>query len=79
MRGHVCKMSQDSGIHPWVFSEDPARPVPGTPGIATNARASLPLQPASSPPVRDTKVEVTRLAKDLLQQLRKGVRQGKFE
>ncbi|XP_005865683.1 PREDICTED: interleukin-13 [Myotis brandtii] len=35
--------------------------------------------PVSSPPVRDTKVEVTRLAKDLLQQLRKGVRQGKFQ
>ncbi|XP_006100236.1 LOW QUALITY PROTEIN: interleukin-13 [Myotis lucifugus] len=34
--------------------------------------------PVSSPPVRDTKVEVTRLAKDLLQQLRKGVRQGMF-
>ncbi|XP_054572714.1 interleukin-13 [Eptesicus fuscus] len=34
--------------------------------------------PASSQPVRDTKVEVIRFAKDLLQQLRKAVRQGKL-
>ncbi|KAK1343281.1 hypothetical protein QTO34_016059 [Cnephaeus nilssonii] len=45
-------------------------------------RALCPPKPsagqASSQPVRDTKVEVIRFAKDLLQQLRKAVRQGRF-
>lgn len=56
---------------------------PGSPGpgwspwpwcCPTNTQTCLSLQQGPKPPIRDTKVEVTQFAKDLLRHLRKMVR-----
>lgn len=63
------------------------RPVPGKPQVDAGRPGSgvvpltcwlFVLQQVSSQPIRDTKVEVIRFAKDLLQHLRKNVRHGKW-